>query len=94
MCTAFFFVASSVLLVARCRSGTLSTIVVASVVARLEVVVVVDTGGFDACSAELLVKVGYGNLKLGKVQKGSEELCVGGIAVGGECTFGRSESCN
>ena len=81
MCTAFFFVASSVLLVARCRSGTLSTIVVASVVARLEVVVVVDTGGFDACSAELLVKVGDGNLKLGEVLKGNDYLCMGVSAV-------------
>ena len=56
--------------------------------------VVVATGVLYACSAELLAKIGNGNLKLGKVQKGSEELCVGGIAVGGECTFGRSEICN
>ena len=39
VCTTFFVVASSVLLVARCRSGTLSTRVVAAVTARPEVVV-------------------------------------------------------
>ena len=62
-----FVVASSVLLVARHRSGTLFTIVVAEVAVYPAVVVVVATGGLDACSAEFLAKVSDGNLKLGKV---------------------------
>ena len=75
-------------------SGTVSTIVVAAVTARPEVVVAVDDGGIDACSAELLAKVDDGNLKLGKVLKGNEELCVGGSVVVGEGTIGCSDSCN
>ena len=76
-----------------CRSsGTLSTIVVAAVAPCPAVVVVVATGGLDACSAKLLAKVGYGNLKLGYVLKGNKELWVGGSEVSGECTIGRSES--
>ena len=66
-----FFVASSLLLVVRFRSGTLSTILVAAVAARPAVVVLVATRGLDACSAELLAKIGNGNLKLGKVLKGN-----------------------
>ena len=79
-------------MVTRCRGGTLSTIVVTSVAVCPTVVVVVATGGIDAYSAELLVKVGDGNLKLGKVLKGNEELCVGVSAVVGEGTIGCSES--
>ena len=94
MCVPSFFVASSVLLVARRRSGTLSTIVVAAVSACPVVVVVVATGGLDACSTEFLAKVGDGNLNLGKVLKGNEDLCVGGSPVGGEGTIGCSGSCN
>ena len=74
--------ASSVLLVNRRRGGTLSTIVIAAVAARLSVVVVVATGGLYACSAELLAKVGEGNLQLGEVLKGNKELCVGDSVVG------------
>ena len=90
----FFVGASSVLLVNRHRGGTLSTVVVAAVAARPAVVVVVANGGLDACSADFLVKVGDGNLILGEVLKGNEELCVCGSAVGGECTIGCSESCD
>ena len=90
----FFVVASSFLLVDRCRSGTISTIVVAAVATFQAVVVVVDTRGLDACSAKLLVKVGNGNLKLGEILKDNEELCMSGSAVSGECTIGRSESCD
>ena len=94
MCVPSFFVASSVLLAARRRSGTLSTIVVAAFATYPAVVVVVDTGGIDACSTELLAKVGGGNLKLGELLKYNKELCVGGSAVGGEFTIGCSESCD
>ena len=86
--------ASSILLVTRRRIGTLSTIVVAAVSTCSEVVVLVATGGLDACSAELLAKVGDGNLKLCEVLKGNAELCVSSSAVGGECNIDRSESCN
>ena len=89
-----FVVASSFLLVACHRSGTLSTIVVTAVAARPAVVVVVDTGRLDACSAELLAKVDEGNLKLGEVLNDNEELCVAGCAVGGEGTIRCSESCD
>ena len=94
MCTTFFVVASSFLLMERLRSGTISTIAVAAVDARPAVVVVVATRGLDACSTELLAKVGDGNLKLGKVLKSNGELCVGGSAVSGEVTIGHSESCD
>ena len=60
-----FLAASSFLLVDRRRSGALSNIMVASVAARPAVVVVVATRELDACSAELLAKVGGGNLNLG-----------------------------
>ena len=83
--------ASSVLLVARRRSGTLLTRVVAAGAAHPAVVVRVAAGGLDACSAELLAKVGDGNLKFGKVLKGNEELGVGVSAVIGECTIGCSD---
>ena len=92
MCVPPFIVASSVLLVTRLRGGGLSIVVVAAVAACPSAVVVVDTGGLDACSTELLVKVGDSNLKLGKVLKGNKDLCVCGSAVGGECNIGRSES--
>ena len=85
---------SSVLLVARCRGGTLSTIVVAAVAARPELVVVVSTRGLDDCRDELLANVSKVNLKLDKVLKGNEELCVCGSAVVGVCTIGRSGSYN
>ena len=94
VCTTFSVVASSFFLMVCHRSGTLSTIVVTEVAARPEVMVVVANRGLDACSAEFLVKVGDGNLKLGEVLNGNEELCVGGSAVGGEGTIGRSESCD
>ena len=60
-----FFVASSVLLVNHFRGGTLSNVVLSSVAARPAVVVVVATGGLDACSAELIAKVRDSNLNLG-----------------------------
>ena len=63
--------AISFLLVARRWSGTVSNIVVAAVAARPAVVVVVAAVGLDACSAELLAKVGDGNLNLDEVLKGN-----------------------
>ena len=81
-------------MVTRHRGGTLSTVVVIAVAARTSVFVVVATVGLDACTAELLAKVGYGDLKLGKVLKGNEELCMCGSVVGSECTIGHSESCD
>ena len=62
--------------------------------ARPAVVVQVAAGGLDYSSAELLAKVGNGNLKFGEFLKGHEELGVGGSAVDYECTVGCSESCN
>ena len=79
---------------ARQRSGTLSTILVAAVAARPALVVVLDTGVLGSCSAEFLAKVGNGNLKISEVLKGNEELCVGGSAVCGECIIGCSKRCN
>ena len=76
------------------RSRKFSTGVVAAGAARSEVVVRGAAGGLDACSAELLSKVGDGNMKFGEVLKGNEELGVGRIAVYGECTVGCSESCD
>ena len=90
----FVVVASSILLVACSRSGTFSTGVVAAGAAHPAVVVRVAAGGLDACSSELLAKVGDGNLKFGEVLKGNEDLGVGGSAVGGECTVGHSEGCD
>ena len=69
--TPFFVLASSVLLVNHHRGGTLSTVVVTAVAARPAVLLVVDTGGIDSCSAKLLAKVGNGNLKIGEVLKGN-----------------------
>ena len=68
--------------------------VVAGGDAHPEVVVWVAAGGLDACSAELLVKVGDGNMKFGEVLQCDEELVVVGSAVCGECTVGLSESCD
>ena len=68
--------------------------VVAAGAARPEVVVWGAAGELDACSAELLSKVGDGNMRFGEVLQGNEELGVGGSAVCSECTVGRSESCN
>ena len=67
---------------------------VAAVSARTLVVVALATTGLDACSAELLAKVGGSNLKLGEVLKGNEELCVGVSAFSGEGTIGCSERCD
>ena len=67
---------------------------VAAGAARPTLVVWVAARGLDACSTELLAKVGNVNLKFGEVPKGNEELGVGGSAVGCECTVGCSESCN
>ena len=75
-------------------SRTSATSVVAAVAARQSVVVTVATGGLDACNAELLAEVGDGNMKLGKVLKGNDELYVGGSAVGSEGTIGCSEICD
>ena len=54
---------------ARCWNGKISTIVVAVVASRPALVVEVAAGGLDARSAELLVKVGDSNLKLGEFLK-------------------------
>ena len=94
VCATFFVVASSILLVAYRRSGTFSNGVVAAGSARPIVVVLGAAGGLDACSAELLSKVGDGNMKFGKVLQGDDELGVGGSAVCGECTVDRSEICD
>ena len=64
VCTTFFVVASSILMVACRRSGTFSTGVVAAGAACPEVVVRGAAGGHDTCSAELLSEVGDGNMKL------------------------------
>ena len=83
---------SSFLLVARRWSGTFSTIVVPAVAACPSVAVVVAALGLDACSAKLLAQVGDGNLEIDKVLKVNEEMYVGGSAIGGEGTIGRSAS--
>ena len=82
--------ASSILLVACCRSGKFSTGVVAAGAARPAVVVQGSSGGLDTCSAELLSKVGDGTMKFRKVLQGDEELGVGVSAVCGEYAVGRS----
>ena len=94
VCATFFVVASSILLVAYRRSGTFLTGVVAAGAARPAVVVRVAAEGLDACSAELLAMTGDSNMKFGEVLQGNEELRVGGSAVCGECTVGRSEICD
>ena len=91
VCTTFFVVASSILLVAYLRSGTFPIGVVAAGAAPPSLVVWVTAGRLDACSAELLSKVGDVNMKFGLVLQGDEDLGVGGSAVYGECTVGRSE---
>ena len=59
----FFVMAISILLVDCHRSGTFSTGVVAGGAARPAVVVQGAAGGLDTCIAELLSKVGDGNMK-------------------------------
>ena len=93
VCTTFFVVASSILLVTCRRSGTFSTGVVAAGVACPAVVVWGAAGGLDTCGAELLLEVGNGNMQLREVLQGDEDLGVGGRAVCGEGAFGRIESC-
>ena len=63
VCTTFFVVANSILLVACFRSGTFSTRVVAASAARPAVVVWGASGGLDTCSGELLSEVGDGNMR-------------------------------
>ena len=91
--TTFFVVASSIFLVACHRSGTFSTRVVTAGASRPAVLVRGAAGGLDTCSAELLLEIGDGNMKLREVLQVNEELGVGGSAVCGECDVGRSESC-
>ena len=67
VCTTFFVVAVSILLVACCRSGKISNGVAAAGAACPEVVVWGDTGGLDSCSSELLLKVGDDNMKFREV---------------------------
>ena len=93
VCTTFFVVAGSILLVAYRRSGTFSTGVVAAGATRPAVVVRGAAGGLDACSAEFLLKVGDGNMKFSEVLQGDEELGVGVSAVCGESAVDCSESC-
>ena len=93
VCTTFFVVASSILLVGCFRSGKFSTGVVAAGAARPAVAVWGAVGGLDTCSAELLLGVSNGNMKLCEVLQGNEDLGVGGSAVCGECAADRSESC-
>ena len=81
VCTSFFVVASSTLLVACRRSGTFLTGVVAVGAAFPAVVVRVTARGLDTCGAELLSEVGDGNMQLREVLQGNEELGVGGHAV-------------
>ena len=88
-----FFVASSILLVACCRSGTFSTGVVAVGAVPPAVVVQRAAGGLDTCIAELFSEVGDDDMQLCEVLQGDEDLGVGGLAVGGEVYVGRSESC-
>ena len=83
LCTTFFAVESSILLVACRSSGTFFTGVVAAGAARPAVVVRGDAVGLDACSAEFLSKVGGGNMKFSEVLQGNEELGLGGSAVCG-----------
>ena len=91
--TTFFFVASSILLVACPRSRTFSTGLIAAGAACPEVVVRGAAGGLDTCSAVLFSEVGDGDMQIREVLQGDEELGVGGCAVGGEGAVGCSESC-
>ena len=93
LCTTFFVVTSSILLVACRRSGKVSTGVVAAGAACPAVVVRGAAGGLDTCSAELFLGVGDGNIQLREVLQGDEDLGVGGRAVYGEGAVGCSESC-
>ena len=93
VCTTFFVVESSILLVACRRSGTFSTGVVAAGAACPAVVGWGAAGGLDTCGAELLSEVGDGNIQHREVLQGNEELGVGGRAVYGEGDVGCSESC-
>ena len=64
--------------------------VVAADAACPAVVVWGAAGVLDTCSAELILEVGDGNMKLHKVLQGDEDLGMGGRAVCGECAVGRS----
>ena len=75
------------------RSGTFAAGVVAAGAARPSVVVRGAAEGFVACRAELLSKVGNGNMKFSEVLQGDEDMAVGDSAVCCECAVGRSESC-
>ena len=79
--TTFFVVASSILLMACCRSGTFSTGVVVAGAARPAVLVWGAAIGLDVCSAEFLLEVGNGNMEFREVLQVDEELGVGGSAV-------------
>ena len=93
VCTTFFVMTISILLVDCRRSGTFPTVVVSAGAARPAVVVRVAAGGLDACSAELLLKVGDGNMKFSEVLQDDDELGVGVSAVCSECAVGCIESC-
>ena len=93
VCTTFFVMSSSFLLVACRRSGTFSTKVVSVGAACQAVVVQRAAGGIDTFSAELLSEVGNSNMQLREVLQGDEELGVGGRVVCDEGSVGRSESC-
>ena len=93
VCTTFFVMTSSILLVACRRSGTFPTVVVSAGAARPAVVVRGAARGLYTCSAELILEVADGKMKLREVLQGDEDLGVGGCAVCGECAVGRSESC-
>ena len=92
VCTTFFVVVSSILLVACCRSRIFSTGAVAAGAVRPSVVVRGASGGLYACSAKLLSKVGDGTMKFREVLQDDEDLGVGGSAVLDECAVGRSEN--
>ena len=67
------------------RSGKFSIGVVVVGAARPAVVVWGSSGGLDACSAELLLKVSDGNMKFSEVLQGDDDLGVGVSAVCSEC---------
>ena len=91
--TAFFVVASSILMVACQRSRTFSTGVIAVGAACPEVMVRGASGGLSTCSAELFSEVGDGDMQLREDLQGDSELGVGGRAVSSEGAVGRSERC-
>ena len=93
VCTTFFFVASSIILVACRRSGTFLTGVVAAGAVRPSVVVWVTARGLDTCSTEFLLEVGDGNMNLREVLQRDEELRLDESSVCSECAVDRSESC-